>query len=239
VHIKRSLSVFTSHSLNIIYRTIFCNFQHVVLVGGFAASDWLFSKVFELLTPLGINIVRPENHVWVFFKIKTTSYSNFVRNKAVSDGAISFYLDHFVRTRVSKFTYGSFCTLPYDPNDPDHQSRSHKVFTDEFGDKRVDGCFDIILPKVSCLFPFLESMLFFLNCRIPKFRRRKNSGNLITCLQILLIYKMFMNLFGVTVETSWPQSGKTLMPVRLLSQSSIWHLWWANILQIITRNFVL
>ena len=38
-------------------------FQHVVLVGGFAASDWLFSKVYESLTPLGLNIVRPENHV--------------------------------------------------------------------------------------------------------------------------------------------------------------------------------
>ena len=38
-------------------------FQHVVLVGGFAASDWLFTKTYELLTPLGLNIVRPENHV--------------------------------------------------------------------------------------------------------------------------------------------------------------------------------
>jgi hypothetical protein len=38
-------------------------FQHVVLVGGFAASDWLFSKVHEILTPLGLTIVRPENHV--------------------------------------------------------------------------------------------------------------------------------------------------------------------------------
>jgi hypothetical protein len=32
-------------------------------VGGFAASDWLFSKVHELLTPVGLNVVRPENHV--------------------------------------------------------------------------------------------------------------------------------------------------------------------------------
>ena len=38
-------------------------FQHVVLVGGFSASDWLFSEVYELLTPLGLNIIRPENHV--------------------------------------------------------------------------------------------------------------------------------------------------------------------------------
>jgi hypothetical protein len=37
--------------------------QHVVLVGGFAASDWLFAKVYEKLTPLGLIIVRPENHV--------------------------------------------------------------------------------------------------------------------------------------------------------------------------------
>ena len=47
-------------------------FQHVVLVGGFAASDWLFSKVHELLIPVGLDIVRPENHLWVFSKIKTT-----------------------------------------------------------------------------------------------------------------------------------------------------------------------
>ena len=38
-------------------------FQHVVLVGGFAANDWLFAEVFERLTPLGLNIIRPENHV--------------------------------------------------------------------------------------------------------------------------------------------------------------------------------
>jgi hypothetical protein len=37
--------------------------QHVVLVGGFAASDWLFAKLYDKLTPLGLNIVRPENYV--------------------------------------------------------------------------------------------------------------------------------------------------------------------------------
>jgi len=105
--------------------------SHVVLVGGFAASDWLFTKVHEILTPLGLNIVRPENHV----------------NKAVSDGAISFYLDHFVRTRVSKITYGNFCHIPYDPNSPDHRSRTHKVFTSVSGNKRISESFDVILPK--------------------------------------------------------------------------------------------
>jgi hypothetical protein len=105
--------------------------SHVVLVGGFAASDWLFTKVNELLTPFGLNVVRPGNHV----------------NKAVSDGAVSFYLDHFVRTRVSKLTYGTFCSIMYDPSEPDHQPRSHNVYTDAAGEERIKDSFDIILPK--------------------------------------------------------------------------------------------
>jgi len=112
---------------NIAHKTI----SHVVLVGGFAASDWLFNKVHDVLTPIGLNIVRPENHV----------------NKAVSDGAISFYLDHFVRTRVSKITYGNFCHIPYNPNASDHKLRAHKVFTSVSGNKRISDSFDIILPK--------------------------------------------------------------------------------------------
>ena len=165
VHIKRSQSVFTPYYLNIVFANHILYFQHVVLVGGFAASDWLFSKVYELLTPVGLNVVRPENHVWVVLqKIKTHFYSKkkgLFRNKAVSDGAISFYLDHFVRTRVSKMTYGSIYTVPYNPSNPDHISRRHKVFIDPVsGIERIGNLFDIILPKVSCLIPFfLKSML--------------------------------------------------------------------------------
>ena len=75
----------------------------------------------------------------------------FSRNKAVSDGAISFYLDHFVRTRVSKVTYGAFVTTEYDASAPEHRSRSHNVFASVSGEKRIPGFFDIILPKVSLL----------------------------------------------------------------------------------------
>jgi len=101
-------------------------------VGGFASSDWLFNKVKELLTPFGLNIIRPENHL----------------NKAASDGAISFYLDHLVRTRVSKVTYGSFLDSLYDPSDLDHKSRSHKVYTGVCGREYIRGMnFETILPK--------------------------------------------------------------------------------------------
>ena len=90
---------------------------------------------------------------------------NIFRNKAVSDGAISFYLDHFVRTRVSKVTYGSFCSITYDPNLSDHRSRSHKVYTSVSGNKRISGSFDIILPKVrSCFFnPLFSKIMFWKN----------------------------------------------------------------------------
>ena len=47
-------------------------------------------------------------------------------------------------------------------------------------------------------------------CRIPKFWRRRNSEKLISVYQILqLISEIIVFLFGVTVETSWLQSGKT------------------------------
>ena len=140
------------------------HFQHVVLVGGFAESDWLFTKVHEMLIPFGLNLIRPVNHVWVFFKVLRLFFllkKSFFRNKAVSDGAISFYVDHFVRTRVSKYTYGNFCTIPYDPSDADHRSRFHNVYTTISGEERISNFFDIILPKVSGLISFLQKYVIF------------------------------------------------------------------------------
>ena len=95
-------------------------------------------------------------------------------------------------------------------------------------------------PTQSELFIPFPHVIFSKDCRIPKFRRRRNSDELTPRIQILLPISMkSIILFGVTVETSWPQSGKTLMPVRLLSQSFISCLWWGIILQIIIRSFVL
>jgi len=39
------------------------DWQHVILVGGFASSDWLFEKVRATLTQRGLTVIRPENHV--------------------------------------------------------------------------------------------------------------------------------------------------------------------------------
>lgn len=61
------------------------------LVGGFAASPYLFSSLRELLKEEGLDICRPDNYT----------------NKAVAEGAVSFFLEHFVTVRVTKMAYGS------------------------------------------------------------------------------------------------------------------------------------
>jgi hypothetical protein len=172
-------------------------------------SPWTESR--STLKPR-VSILQDQNNT-TFQKKK-----NFFRNKAVSDGAISFYLDHFVRTRISKITYGTFYSIAYDPSDPDHKSRSHKAYTSVSGKERI-GSFDIMQKKVSCLISFLKSTIFKSHlCRMPKFRRRRNSERLITAIQILeLIFDLLVFLFGVTVETSWLQSGGTLIPASHLT----------------------
>jgi len=111
-------------------RTGHKKFSNVILVGGFAASDWLYSKVSERLKPDGFTVIRPDNHV----------------NKAVADGALSYYIDHHVKTRVSKITYGSRGGINYDSSNSEHAKRSHLVLTSISGIKRLGGIFWVLLP---------------------------------------------------------------------------------------------
>ena len=63
-HKTISVSVtFMCHIFKYRFQNNLLYFQHVVLVGGFAASDWLFSEVYNSLTLHGLNIFRPEHHV--------------------------------------------------------------------------------------------------------------------------------------------------------------------------------
>ncbi|KAF9526171.1 hypothetical protein CPB83DRAFT_896323 [Crepidotus variabilis] len=105
--------------------------RHVVLAGGFSASDWLFHKVRDILTNKGMTVIRPENNVV----------------KAVSDGVISFYLDHYVRTRVATVTYGVAGNVAYDPSDFEHQKRASTRFEYIDGCLRIPGRFSPILLK--------------------------------------------------------------------------------------------
>ncbi|KAG2016364.1 hypothetical protein CC2G_009535 [Coprinopsis cinerea AmutBmut pab1-1] len=86
--------------------------KHVVLVGGFSASNWLHAKVSEALKPLWVTIFRPQNYV----------------NKAVSDGSVAFHLDRMVTVRIAKYTYGTTVSLAYDEKDPEHRAREDTTY---------------------------------------------------------------------------------------------------------------
>ncbi|OAX34713.1 hypothetical protein K503DRAFT_774259 [Rhizopogon vinicolor AM-OR11-026] len=62
----------------------------VFLIGTFAASDWLFTRLQKYFQPLGICLRRPDCHV----------------NKAVADGAVLSYIDRLSAShRVARTTY--------------------------------------------------------------------------------------------------------------------------------------
>ncbi|KAJ7628222.1 hypothetical protein DFH06DRAFT_1480624 [Mycena polygramma] len=88
------------------------------------------SAVFLSLN-LGVNLTRPDAHL----------------NKAVADGAVSFYIDHHVSVRVARFTYGLQVIQVYDQGNSEHTARFEKVFKCATGQVIVPGTFNPILKK--------------------------------------------------------------------------------------------
>ncbi|KIY44179.1 hypothetical protein FISHEDRAFT_52475, partial [Fistulina hepatica ATCC 64428] len=105
--------------------------QCVLLVGGFAASPYLFSKLRESLQSLGITLCRPDSHV----------------NKAVADSAVSFFLDRLVASRTAKHTYGIECIIHYDSSDPEHLMRKATLLETAEGEQVIPKSFSVILLK--------------------------------------------------------------------------------------------
>ncbi|KAI6010985.1 hypothetical protein BKA83DRAFT_4312814 [Pisolithus microcarpus] len=103
----------------------------VFLVGGFAASDWLYNQIEISMKSLGVKFFRPDSNV----------------NKAVADGGVSYFIDHSVTARVSKYACGVRSNTVYDSNDQEHRQRSSQVFRSVDGYQRLRNSFDIILPK--------------------------------------------------------------------------------------------
>ncbi|TFK71045.1 hypothetical protein BDN72DRAFT_877353 [Pluteus cervinus] len=130
------VATFFQSSIDCITRTILehrrdHDISVVFLVGGFAASDWLFNKVQEATKSFNITISRPDSHI----------------NKAVADGAVSFYVDHFVSTRVAKYHYGVGKSIYYDSSRSDHLARKHKIYTSAANYLLLPDGFCITLPK--------------------------------------------------------------------------------------------
>ena len=70
------------------------------------------------------------------------------RSKAVSDGAVSFYIDHFVRARIAKATYGAICSARYNSTNKEHTKRLATTFMAPSGERRVPEMFCVIIAKV-------------------------------------------------------------------------------------------
>ncbi|KAK0481096.1 hypothetical protein EDD18DRAFT_1312232 [Armillaria luteobubalina] len=107
------------------------NITAAFLVGGFAASSFFYSKLQTHLQSRNIQLSRPDSHV----------------NKAVPDGAISFYIDHAVNARMSRYNLGSKEFTSYDSSIFEHRRRSSKAYVAANGELSLDDQFDVILPK--------------------------------------------------------------------------------------------
>ncbi|KAF8632441.1 hypothetical protein AX15_001883 [Amanita polypyramis BW_CC] len=105
------------------------NTSSIVLVGGFAESDWLVNNL--RLAFEDCIIYRPEDDTL----------------NAVADGAIHFYLYHYVTSRITRHTYGVKSSIKFNEFNPEHQSRASSKQEQYDGTMVLPNAFDIILPK--------------------------------------------------------------------------------------------
>ncbi|KIL57122.1 hypothetical protein M378DRAFT_420144 [Amanita muscaria Koide BX008] len=105
--------------------------RSVFLVGGYAASPWLFGQLKERLAPYRVIVSRPDSQT----------------SKAVADGAVGFFCDHHVSARMSKFMYGVEYLRDFEPSNPDHVSRRDRLCELPSGPRLLADAFDCILAR--------------------------------------------------------------------------------------------
>ncbi|KAG1753749.1 uncharacterized protein EDB91DRAFT_1234152 [Suillus paluster] len=103
----------------------------VFFIGGFAASDWMFEKLQRYFQSLGISFSRPNSHC----------------NRAVADGAVLYFIDHLVSSCLARYTYGTKCSVPFNPSDMEHRIRRKQVFRSDSGNLALPHGFSSILTK--------------------------------------------------------------------------------------------
>jgi hypothetical protein len=191
VTVRRSLAVFFF---------LLTFFKAVMLVGGFAASDWLFSSLQSHLEGIGLRFSRPDGHLCVVLIAFRSAIMTFgLRGKAVAEGAVSFQLDHFVSVRVARTTYGKDCAVPLDMTNLQHIRRSHTILTYPSGNKVVPDAFDVILAKVCPSAPNTQHTL--ITSRVLAFPRKQSFGGRI-------IEKRRFSHHGVqSLLILWPTEG--------------------------------
>jgi hypothetical protein len=110
--------------------------KSVFLVGGFARSNYLFSRLNNYFNSRAINVHRAD----------TTHL-----NKAVADGAVSYYLDHYVSARVAKRSYGLKIDDHFNASNPEHIRRIETKYMKADGNYHIPGAFSTILRKCTAV----------------------------------------------------------------------------------------
>ena len=98
----------------------------------------MFQEVGRKIAAQGLRLSRPDTQTYVFLLQNLRSIHVYTRSKAVADGAVSYYLDKFVVSRLVRYTYGTPASTRYDPSDPEHRMRSHKKYLAVTGEVQLD-----------------------------------------------------------------------------------------------------
>jgi len=91
----------------------------------------IFENIKQRLAPYAIEVYRPEAYI----------------NKAVAYGAVSYHVNHRVKTRVSRYTFGVPCSVPYRSSIPGHVQRQHTKFQAASGSWYIPSAFNVILKR--------------------------------------------------------------------------------------------
>ncbi|KAJ8092572.1 hypothetical protein PM082_006897 [Marasmius tenuissimus] len=114
----------------------------VFLVGGMATSDYVFNELESRLSP-AVKVFRPFTTL----------------DRTTSEGAVGYYVDHIVSTRISRFTYGINCHIDFDPKNSQHVLRKMQVIRSDIGKLELHDSFHTILERVSHESSFEECQL--------------------------------------------------------------------------------
>ena len=107
------------------------------------------TKLLELFDILGSTSPGQEGLCTSGYLLSWSELTPIHRSKAVANGAVSYYIDHYVDTRIVKSTYGNSCSYIYNPQDPEHLKRVSQVYESPSKKQYIRGAFDVIVPKVS------------------------------------------------------------------------------------------
>jgi len=103
----------------------------IIIGGGLSNSPYVFSQLQKWASKLGLKLSRPGGPV----------------EKAVTSGALSWYLDASVSSRVAKFHYGTNVAIPFDSSDPEVACRESEKYQDILGEWRIDNAWSEIVEK--------------------------------------------------------------------------------------------